>query len=535
MNAINVPKDGLAGFKEHLRADILSGFLVFLIALPLCIGISIGSGFGPLGGLFTAIIGGVVVTFLAGSPLAIKGPAAGLMPIAFACVEAFGGYPHGYPYALAVVVAAGVLQTLFGLLRAGTFSDIFSTAPVHGMLAAIGILIVSKEFHEAVGVKATATSAIGRIAEIPHSVLNLNPAIAMIGALSLLILLVLPRVKHRLARMVPGPLVVLAVAVPLGLVLDLHHAHTYSFNGHEYALGPQHLVHLDRSMVDSITFPDFSRLFTVTSIEYILLFSLIGSIESIASAKAIDTLDPYKRKSNFNRDLVAIGVGNTAAGLVGGLPMISEIVRSSANVNSGAKTRWSNFWHGLFLLIVIALIPWTIAYIPRAALGAMLVFTGLRLAAPTVLVHMARIGREQLFLFIVTITLTLVEDLLVGIMGGIVAKLIIQVINGAPPSSLFKATAVARDEGEDTVRLVVDRAAVFSNLFGLKRHLERIDPHKHVIVDFAATRLVDHTTVEYMHDLQQDYARVGRRLVVTGLEHHTPMSAHRFAARKRAA
>lgn len=535
MNTNNVPKDGLAGFKENFRADFLSGFLVFLIALPLCIGISIGSGFGPLGGLFTAIIGGVVVTFLAGSPLAIKGPAAGLMPIAFACVEAFGGFPHGYPFALAVVVAAGVLQILFGLLRAGTLSDFFSTAPVHGMLAAIGILIVSKEFHVAVGVKATATSALGRIAEIPHSVLHLNPAIAMIGGISLLILVVLPRIKLRLIRKIPGPLLVLAVAVPLGLLLDLDHAHTYTFAGHEYELGPQHLVHLDKSMLDSVTFPDFSRLFTLTSLEYILLFSLIGSIESIASSKAIDTLDPYKRKSDFNRDLFAIGVGNTAAGLVGGLPMISEIVRSSANVNSGARTRWSNFWHGVFLLFVIALIPWTIAYIPRAALGAMLVFTGLRLAAPSVLVHMAKIGTEQLFLFIVTITLTLVEDLLVGIMGGIFAKLIIQLINGAPLSSLFKATAVAHDEGPDTVRLAVTRAAIFSNLFGLKRHIARVDPAKHLTLDFSATRLVDHTVMEYLHGLEQDLARDNRRLTVTGLERHVPLSAHKFAARKRAA
>jgi MFS superfamily sulfate permease-like transporter len=163
------------------------------------------------------------------------------------------------------------------------------------------------------------------------------------------------------------------------------------------------------------------------------------------------------------------------------------------------------------------------------------VFTGLRLAAPSVLIHMAKIGSEQLFLFVVTITLTLVEDLLVGIMGGIFAKLIIQLINGAPFSSLFKATAVAHDDGPDTVRLAVTKAAIFSNLFSLKRQIARVDPAKHLTLDFSATRLVDHTVMEYLHGLAQELARDDRRLVVTGLEHHAPLSAHQFAARKRSA
>ena len=536
MNDPNVPKDGLAGFKEHFRADLISGFLVFLIALPLCIGISMASGFGPVGGLFTAIIGGVVVTFFSGAPITIKGPAAGLIPIAFGCVEAFRADPltasTAYQCALAVVVLAGILQILFGLLRAGIMSDFFPTAAVHGMLAAIGILIISKEIHVTLGVTPAARTAIGRIAEIPASFLNMNPEVALIGGISLLILIGMPRIKSNLARRIPAPLVVLAVAIPLGMYFDLDHPRTYSLFGGEYLVGPDLLITLPNNIADAITFPDFSHIFSSVSIQYIILFALIGSIESLASAKAIDTLDPFKRKSNFNKDLVAIGIGNTAAGLIGGLPMISEIVRSSANVNNGGKTRWANFWHGIFLLVVLAAVPQFLHYIPRAALGAMLVFTGFRLASPKEFAHMLHVGKEQLFIFLVTIVVTVVEDLLLGIIAGIVTKIIIQLLRGAPLSVLFKPSVVTHEVDANTVRLEVKHAAVFSNYIGLKRHIMGVDPRKNVVIDLSGARLVDHSVMQYLHELTGDFARQGRSFTVTGLERHRPYSHHPFAARR---
>jgi len=536
MNDPNVPKDGLAGFKEHFRADLTSGFLVFLIALPLCIGISMASGFGPVSGLFTAIIGGVVVTFFSGAPITIKGPAAGLIPIAFGCVEAFRHDPLttsiAYQCALAVVVAAGVLQILLGLLRAGVMSDFFPTAAVHGMLAAIGILIASKEIHTTLGVTPSATTAIGRIAEIPHSFLNMEPEIAVIGGVSLLILAGMPWIKSNLARRIPPPLVVLAVAVPLGIYFDLDHPHTYTMFGVAHKLGPDFLVTLPAIIGDAITSPVFTHILHPISIEYIVLFALIGSIESLASAKAIDTLDPFKRKSNFNKDLVAIGVGNAAAGMVGGLPMISEIVRSSANVNNGGKTRWANFWHGLFLLVVLAFVPYLLHYIPRAALGAMLVFTGFRLASPREFAHMLHIGKEQLFIFLVTIAVTVVEDLLLGIIAGIVTKLIMHLVRGAPLSVLFKPSVVTHEVDANTVRLEVKKAAIFSNYIGLKRHIMSVDPRKNVVIDLSGAKLVDHSVMEYLHELTGDFARQGRSFTVTGLEQHRPYSDHPFAGRR---
>ena len=532
----NVPKDGLAGFKEHLRADLVSGFLVFLIALPLCIGISMASGFGPVGGLFTAIIGGVIVSFFSGAPITIKGPAAGLIPIAFGCVEAFRADPitagTAYQCALAVVVVAGVFQILFGLLRAGVMSDFFPTAAVHGMLAAIGVLIISKEIHATLGVTPAAKTAMGRIAEIPHSFAHLNPAVAIIGGVSLLILIVMPRIKSNLARRIPAALVVLAVSIPMGMYFDLERAHNYVMFGHEYGISPKDfLITLPDNITDAITFPIWTYILHPASIQYIILFALVGSIESLASAKAVDTLDPYKRKSNFNKDLLAIGIGNTAAGLVGGLPMISEIVRSSANVNNGGKTRWANFWHGIFLLVVLAGFPHLLHYIPRAALGAVLVFTGFRLASPKEFAHMLHIGKEQLFVFLVTIVVTVVEDLLLGIIAGIVTKMIIHVLRGAPVSSLFKPTVVTHDVDANTVRLEVKKAALFSNYIGLKRHIMKVDPAKNIIVDMSGTKLVDHSVMQYMHELTEDFARQGRKFTVTGLEQHRPYSQHPFAAR----
>ena len=539
MNTNNVPKDGLAGFKENFRADFLSGFLVFLIALPLCIGISLASGFGPVGGLFTAIIGGLVVGLFQGCQVSIKGPAAGLIPIAIGCVEAFRGNPEtaavAYQCALAVVVVTGVIQIIFGLIRAGVMSDFFPNAPVHGMLASIGILIISTQIQSVFGQAPTkGYTAVQRLMEIPSNIAHLNPAITLIGLVSLAILFIMPRLKVPVLRKIPGPVMVLLVSIPLGLYFELEQPHTYRLFGGDFKIGPEQLINLPANIGDAITFPDFTHVLSSASIQYIVLFALIGSIESLASAKAVDTLDPYKRKSNFNKDLLAIGVGNTAAGLVGGLPMISEIVRSSANVNNGGKTRWANFWHGIFLLGVLALVPGVLHYIPRAALGAMLVFTGFRLASPKEFAHMLHIGKEQLFIFLVTITITVVEDLLWGIVAGILTKMIIHVVRGAPLSVLFKPAVVRHDEG-DHIRFEVQKAAIFSNYLGLKSRILGVPDTQGVVVDFSGARLVDHSVMQYMKELQADFTRAGRRFEVTGLERHVPFSDYPTAARRLAA
>ena len=531
-NNISIPKNGIAGLAENWKSDMLSGFLVFLIALPLCLGISMASGFPPIAGIFTAVIGGLVVSFFGGSNLTIKGPAAGLIVIALGAVEELGkGDPlMGYKLAIAVVVVAGVVQIVFGLLKLGVLGDFFPSAAVHGMLAAIGIIIASKQIHTMLGVKPEGKEALHLLAEIPHSISTMNPEIAIIGFVSLLILFTLPLIKNKYVKMIPAPLVVILTAIPLGMYFDLQHEHQYLFlDSHEYTIGPKFLVTLPDNMFSAITFPDFSQVFSGASIKYIIMFALVGSLESLLSSKAIDTLDPFKRKSNMNRDLLGVGVGNTLAGLVGGLPMISEIVRSSANINNGAKTWWSNVFHGMFLLIFVAFFPMLIHQIPLAALAAMLIFTGYRLASPKEFFKTYMVGKEQLLIFLVTIIVTLATDLLLGIGAGILAKFLVHLYFGLPFKSAFKPIFRVDQPSENVYQIDVFHSAVFSNFIQFKKKLDELPRKAKIIVDFDNCKIVDHTVLENLHQYKHDYEHDGGTFEIKGLEHHKKLSKHEHA------
>ncbi len=537
MNLNHIPQGGLSGLKKNWKTDLSAGFFVFLIALPLCLGISMASGFPPVAGLFTAIIGGLIVSFFGGSQLTIKGPAAGLIVIALGAVEELGrgNAFAGYQLALATIVAAGVLQIVFGLLRSGILSDFFPSAAVHGMLAAIGIIIAAKQLHTLVGVKPEGKETLELLAEIPKSIGLLNPEIAIIGLVSLLILFAFPLIKHPWFKKVPAPLVVILVAIPLGHLFDLEHEHKYLFLDNQlYTIGPRFLVTLPDNLLAAVTFPDFSQLFTGTSIKYIIMFALVGSLESLLSTKAIDSLDPWKRKANMNRDLVGVGVGNTLAGLIGGLPMISEIVRSSANINYGGRTWWSNFFHGLLLLVFVVFFPMLIHQIPLSALAAMLIFTGYRLASPKEFYKTYKIGKEQLLIFVITVATTLATDLLVGIAVGILTKLIVHLANGLPIRYMFKPL-FSVNQREETGEFIVDvfHSAVFSNYIKLKKSLDALPRKAHIIVDFTNANLIDHTVMENLHHYKHDYEHNGGSFALVGLENHKSLSKHELSVRKK--
>jgi MFS superfamily sulfate permease-like transporter len=285
--------------------------------------------------------------------------------------------------------------------------------------------------------------------------------------------------------------------------------------------------------MDNLSFnADFSGVFqTGTFVKYVIMFALVGSLESLLTVKAIDLADPYRRKSNTNKDLIAVGVGNTASAFLGGLPMISEVARSSANVNQGAKTRWANFFHGVFLLVFVLIATPVIEMIPNAALAAMLISVGIKLAHPKEFIRTYHIGKEQLAIFLATIFFTLVEDLLIGIAAGVVLKMIIHLANGAPISSFFKApTEVSFVDNQYLVE--IDKAAIFSNYLGIKRKLEEIPAGFQVTIDLKKTKLVDHSVMENLHRFQQDYEENGGTVKILGLEKLQPMSAHALAARK---
>jgi MFS superfamily sulfate permease-like transporter len=284
-------------------------------------------------------------------------------------------------------------------------------------------------------------------------------------------------------------------------------------------------------MFSAITFPDFSGLTTPIAWKYILMFALIGSLESLLSAKAIDEIDPWKRKTNQDRDLLAVGVGNTVAAFVGGLPMISEIVRSKANIDNGARTRFANVYHGSFLLIFVALLPGVINQIPLAALGAMLVRVGFRLASPQEFMHMYKAGREQLVIFVSTIIGVLATDLLVGIAIGIAVKAAFHIFNGAPLISLFRLRA--KVEQADRTTVSVKDSAIFSTWIGLKRKLEKVRGDGPVVLDLSETYFVDHTVMERLKEMETEFKESGSELVVTGLDQHRKLSEYPTAARKR--
>ena len=366
MNAekADIPRGTLAGLRQTWKADLVSGFLVFLIALPLCLGIALACGYPAIAGIFTAIIGGIMATFFSNSELTIKGPAAGLIVIAIGCVTEFG-FTGGkdpaadfqaYRLALGVGVAAGVIQILFGFFRAGILGEFFPTTAIHGLLASIGVIIIAKQFPVVMGLSPEGTP-LQLLANIPTFIMEMNPKIGLIGIVSLLIVFGYPLIKNPKLKVVPAPMIVLFVAVPMGLYLNIGQEGAYTLNEQTYALGTKFLVDVPANMFSALTFPDFSGLTTSIGIKYVIMFALIGSLESLLSAKAIDQIDPWKRKTDLDRDMLAVGVGNTLSAFVGGLPMISEIVRSKANIDNGARTRFANMFHGTFLLVCVALIP----------------------------------------------------------------------------------------------------------------------------------------------------------------------------------
>lgn len=513
----NIPADGLAGLKQNFGTDAMSGFLVFLLAMPLSLGIAKASDFPPIMGLITAMIGGLVVSFFAGSRLTIKGPAAGLIVIVAGSVAELGAGDTqlGWHLALGAVVVAGVIQVLFGLLKFGKLSDFFPFAAVEGMLAAIGLIIISKQIHILLGVNPVnhegkpLVEPLELFSEIPHTFAHFNSNSAIIGIISLAIVLLFPLIKSPITKKIPAPLIVLLVAIPLAMFLDIKTSN------------PKGLVHFDKGLMDSLAINvSFGGLSMIgTFIKFVIMFALVGSLEALLTVKAIDLSDPYKRKSNYNKDLIAVGIGNIISGVLGGLPMISEVARSSNNVNNGAKTRWANFFHGFFILLFLLFATVFSDLIPSSALAAMLIGVGIKLAHPRVFKHMLHIGKEQLLIFIVTIIVTLSTDLLLGIFAGILVKVIVEMSHGVSIASMFKNNFVTELHNDRSIIHVKD-CSVFTNVIQLKNTIDSLPEGKDVEINFHKAKVVDHTTMSVLKQYKDEFQAKNLKFALNGLDSH---------------
>lgn len=528
---IEIPLDGLAGLKQNFTADAISGFLVFLLALPLSLGIAKASDFPAIFGLVTAIVGGMVVSFFAGSRLSIKGPAAGLIVISSSAVTAFGGGEIGWHLTLGAIVVAGFIQVIFGILKLGKLADFFPGAAIHGMLAAIGIIIISKQVHSMLGIDPShlkGKEPLELLAMIPDSVLHENAHLAEIGFACLALMVGFSFVKHKSLKKTPAPLLVLIIAIPLGKILHIKTEGTIS----NFALVK--VGSLFDSFKNGLINVDFTGLHSHTAvfIEYVILFSLIGSLESLLTAKAIDIFDPYKRKSDFNKDLVAIGIGNTLAGMLGGLPMISEVARSSANVSNGAKTRWANFFHGSFLLLAVLCATNLIEMIPNAALAAMLIFVGFRLTHPKEFKHVWHIGKGQFLIFASTVFVTLATDLLIGVGTGILLEAFVNLAHGAPIKDFFRSTFTISHHEKEGYLLDINSSMLFTNVLMFKKTFLSIPSEQKIIISVHDCVVVDHTSLIMLNSLMENYTENGGSVRLLGFENHQQMGISPTSTRK---
>lgn len=523
----SVPKDGLQGLRQNWRIDIFSGFFVFLLALPLSLGIAQASEFPMAMGILTAMIGGIIVSLFAGSRLTIKGPAAGLITVCAAAIAEFGGGVDGWHLACGVIVVMAALQVGLAILKVGSLSDFFPHSVVHGMLAAIGILIFAKQFPVLLGIAPSMTRGLSPVdlyLHIPEFIRGANAGVALIGACSLVILFLFPLFRSSFVQKIPAPIVVLLLAIPLGMYLGFQEQ--LDLEGI-----PKYLVHVGDFWSQIGINADFSSINTWVFWKYVAIFLFVNSLESLLTVKAIDHLDPWKRHSNYDKDLAAIGGGNALSGSLGGLPMIAEVARSSANVTAGARTRWSNFFHGTFLLLAMLFLIPVIEMIPKSALAAMLILVAYKLSSPKEFIGSYKIGYEQLIIFLTTVVVTLTEDLLVGVIAGILVKFLFHFIHGAPWKSLFKADYLCKkSEGEYFIQ--VRGSATFSNFIGYRKLWQGIKPAQKVIMDFEQARLIDHTFMEQLHHFEEDYTEHGGSVTIRGLEGFRPFSKHPRAARK---
>jgi MFS superfamily sulfate permease-like transporter len=415
---------------SDLRSNLLSGLLVSFIALPLCLAIATASGFPVLSGLLTAIIGGLVVSHLSGSYITINGPAAGMIVVILDSVERLGGGDNilGYKMTLAAIVIASILQIITGCTKLPAMMRKFPEVIIRGMMVSIGLIVIIKQIFIVCSFKMPKHSILGLITDIPQSLAGMQIETFIIG-LSVICSIIFwnRKVKSGFLSKIPVYLLVIVLASIAAFAFNISSQHHYLMQS--FAQQSSNLfVSLPGSLLSAFQLPAFTNLLTLNFLLSVLTIFAVGSLETTLSTIAADKLDPQKRSADLKKDLRAVGFGNFLCGMLGALPMIAEIVRSSANVKYGATNKWSNFFHGLFLLIFITLFASLMGYVPLCALGAMLILVGINLINVKLIKQMYKEWKPSLVVILSVVVFTLWIDLLVGILTGLVVYLLFKKI-----------------------------------------------------------------------------------------------------------
>jgi MFS superfamily sulfate permease-like transporter len=494
------PTNKKQGLFANVKQDLPASIVVFFVALPLCLGIALASGASLFSGVIAGIIGGIVVGGLSNSPLGVSGPAAGLAVIVLNSIQSLGGFE----IFLVAAVIAGVLQIIMGLLKGGTIAYYFPSAVIKGMLAGIGIIIFLKQIPHALGydddfegdLSFQQADGENTFTELLNMVDFISPGVVIVSFVSLFILIIWDKFlseRHKFFQLVQGPL----VAVVFGI---LYQTITTAFFP-ALSIDARHLVSVPvtESMAEFgtlFTFPDFSHILNKDVWVIAFTIAIVASLETLLCVEATDKLDPLKRTTNTNRELLAQGAGNILSGLVGGLPITQVIVRSSANIQSGGKSKLSAIIHGFFLLICIISIPFVLNMIPLGVLASILLVVGYKLAKPSLFKDMYKIGWSQFIPFIITILGIVFTDLLKGIALGVVVGLLVPLINSVKNSHFLQQEK--EENGKHKVRMTLAEEVTFLNKGAILSALNKLPAGTFLTVDMQKSTSIDYDVLEIL-------------------------------------